>query len=282
MEWFPKSTGEHKGTATIGLLNLQKEDRAMPNPNTTATTTTSAPTFVLVHGAWHSGECWERVVPLLESAGHRVLAPSLTGYGDKAHLLGPEVGLDTHVDDVVKLILDEDLTDAVLVGHSYAGLVISSAANRIPDRISHLVYLDAMVPEDGESAIDVMPVNRYLVDLAKKSESGWRVPPLPASPPPLGLFGVTDPADVAWLRALLSDQPVRCLEQPVHLDNPAVNKIARTHIHCVGPKPEGIVRRPVPPIQSNGDPARVWELPTGHDCMITMPSELTELLLKLG
>src|SRR5882757_8423134 len=104
-------------------------------------------TFLLVHGAWHSGRAWERVAPLLESAGHRVLAPSLTGYGDKAHLLGPEVGLDTHVEDVVTLIEDEDLTDVVLVGHSYAGLVISSAANQVPDRIAHLVYLDAMVPE---------------------------------------------------------------------------------------------------------------------------------------
>src|SRR5882757_3615170 len=109
-------------------------------------------TFLLVHGAWHSGRCWERVAPLLEAAGHRVSAPSLTGFGDRAHLLGPEVGLDTHVDDVVRTILDEDLTDVVLVGHSYAGLVVSSAANRVPDRIGRLVYLDAMVPLDGESA----------------------------------------------------------------------------------------------------------------------------------
>jgi pimeloyl-ACP methyl ester carboxylesterase len=248
----------------------------------TRTPTSPASTFLLVHGAWHSGQCWERVTPLLESAGHRVLAPTLTGYGDKAHLLGPEVGLDTHVDDIVELITEEDLTDVVLVGHSYAGLVISSAANRIPDRIAHLVYLDAMVPEDGETAVDAQPITRHLIDLAAKSESGWRIPPMPEQPPPFGLFGVTDPADVAWLRTLLSDQPVGCLQQPVHLDNPAVNTIPRTHIHCEGAKPAGITRRPVPPVQPNGAPAQVWELPTGHDCMITMPAELTELLLKLG
>src|SRR3979411_1004428 len=98
-------------------------------------------TFLLVHGAWHSGRCWERVVPLLESAGHRVLAPSLTGYRDKAHLLSPEGGLDTHVDDIVTLINEEGLSEVVLVGHSYAGLVISSVANQVPDRIGHLVYL---------------------------------------------------------------------------------------------------------------------------------------------
>ncbi|MFI7108203.1 alpha/beta fold hydrolase [Nonomuraea sp. NPDC050227] len=239
-------------------------------------------TYVLVHGAWHSGRCWERVVPLLTSAGHQAAAPSLTGHGDKAHLLGPEVGLDTHAGDIVELITANDLTDVILVGHSYAGLVISSAANRVPERIAHLVYLDAMVPEDGESAVDVQPVTQALIDRAAQSGTGWRIPPMPELPPPLGLFGVTDPADVAWLRAMLSDQPVLCLQQPVRLDNPAAHAIPRTHIHCVAGVPEGITRRPVPATQPNGSPAQVWELPTGHDCMITMPAELTELLLKLG
>ncbi|MFE2595056.1 alpha/beta fold hydrolase [Streptomyces sp. NPDC059396] len=233
-------------------------------------------TYLLVHGAWHSGQCWERVVPLLASAGHRVFAPSLTGHGDKAHLLGPEVGLDTHVDDIVGLITEEDLTDVVLVGHSYAGLVISSAANRVPERIARLVYLDAMVPEDGESAADVQPITQVLIDNAAKSGPGWRVPPLPELPPPAGLFGVTDPADVAWLRTMLSDQSVRCLQQRVRLDDPAVNAIPRAHIHCVAGMPEGIVRRPVPAAEP------VWELATGHDCMITMPTELANLLLKLA
>ncbi|WP_329067392.1 alpha/beta fold hydrolase [Amycolatopsis sp. NBC_01480] len=234
-------------------------------------------TFLLVHGAWHSGRAWERVTPLLESAGHRVLAPSLTGYGDKAHLLSPEVGLDTHVDDIVTLIEEQDLTDVILVGHSYAGLVISSVANQVPDRIAQLVYLDAMVPKDGETAIDVMPVTQAMIDQA----GSWRIPPLPEQPPPLGLFGVTDPADIAWLREMLSDQPVLCLQQPVRLDNPAVNAISRTYIECVGAKPAGISRREIPAIQPNGSPSQVWQLPTGHDCMVTMPAELTELLLKL-
>ncbi|WNI21018.1 alpha/beta fold hydrolase [Streptomyces sp. ITFR-16] len=239
-------------------------------------------TYLLVHGAWHSGQAWERVVPLLTSAGHRVLAPSLTGYGDKAHLLGPDVGLDTHVEDIVGLITEEDLSDVVLVGHSYAGLVITSVANRVPDRIAHLVYLDAMVPEHGETAVDAQPITLVLIDEAAKSDTPWRIPPLPEMPPPAGLFGVTDPADVAWLRAMLSDQPVRCLRQPVQLDNPAADAVRRTHIHCTVGKPEGITRRPVPPVQPDGTPAQVWELPTGHDCMITMPAELSDLLLKLG
>jgi hypothetical protein len=127
-----------------------------------------------------------------------------------------------------------------------------------------------MVPEDGETAVDVMPISKQLIDLAV---DGWRVPPLPERPPPLGLFGVTDPDDVAWLRSMLSDQPVRCLQEPARLDNPAAKTIPRTHIHCVAGQPEGITRRPVPPGE------RVRELPTGHDCMITMPAELAGLLL---
>ncbi|WP_067688586.1 alpha/beta hydrolase [Nocardia jejuensis] len=236
--------------------------------------------FLLVHGAWHSGRSWDRVVPLLEAAGHRVYAPSLSGYGDKVRLLAPGVGLDTHVADIVELIKDEDLTDVVLVGHSYAGLVISSVANAIPQRIAHLVYLDAMVPRDGETAVDVQPITQQLIDAAADTGIAWRIPPLPELPAPLGLFGVTDPADITWLRTMLSDHPVGCLQQPVHLDNPAADAVARTHIHCVGAKPQGIARRPVAAIQPNGSPARVRELPTGHDCMITMPVELSELLLE--
>ncbi|RSN11089.1 alpha/beta hydrolase [Streptomyces sp. WAC 05977] len=228
-------------------------------------------TFLLVHGAWHSGRAWDRLVPLLESAGHRVLAPSLTGYGDKAHLLGPEVGLGTHVDDVVDVIEGERLDDVVLVGHSYAGMVISGVAHRVPERIAHLVFLDAMVPEDGEAAVDVLPVTKQLIDVAV---DGWRVPPMPEQPPPLGLFGVTDPEDAAWLRSMLSDHPVGCLQEPVRLDDPAARTIPRTHVHCVGAEPAGITRRPVPAGE------RVRELPTGHDCMITMPGELAGLLLE--
>src|ERR1700761_584532 len=146
------------------------------------------PTYLLVHGAWHSGQAWARVVPLLGMAGHRVLAPSLTGYGERAHLLSPEVGLDTHVDDIVRLIVEEDLHEGILVGHSYAGLVISGAANQVPDRIAQLVYLDAMVPEDGETAVDAQPVSQIMIDQAAQSGHGWRVPPLPQLPPPAGRF----------------------------------------------------------------------------------------------
>ncbi|WP_062351703.1 alpha/beta fold hydrolase [Herbidospora yilanensis] len=221
-------------------------------------------TFLLVHGAWHDGRVWDRVAPLLTEAGHRVLAPSLTGHGDKAHLLGPGVGLDTHIGDVLAVLTGEDLTDVILVGHSYAGMIVSAVAGRVPDRISGLVYVDAMVPADGESVLDVMPFTRRLIDAA----DGWRIPPMD------GDFGVTDPADLEWLRPMLSDESVRCFQQPVRFDEAALAAIPQAHVHCVGDVPGGAARRPVPP------GSQVWELRSGHDCMVTAPGELAELLLK--
>ncbi|WFE26637.1 alpha/beta fold hydrolase [Solwaraspora sp. WMMD791] len=236
-------------------------------------------TYLLVHGAWHSGTAWKRVIPPLTEAGHRVLTPSLTGYGDRAHLLSPATGLDTHVEDIVRLIKTENLTDVVLVGHSYAGMVVTSVINEVPERIAQLVYLDAMVPTDGENAIDVIPLTQFLIDQAAQTDAPWRIPPLPEQPD-TGLFGVTDPADKAWLRTLLSDATVLSFQQRVQLDNPAADRIPRTHIECtVGAPPH---RRPVPPVQPNGTPAQRWELATGHDCMVTAPVELSDLLLKLG
>ncbi|WIX90563.1 alpha/beta hydrolase [Amycolatopsis sp. DG1A-15b] len=232
-------------------------------------------TYVLVHGAWHTGQCWARVVPRLAASGRPVFTPTLTGYGDTKHLLNPDVGLRTHTADVVRLLVEADLHDVVLVGHSYAGLVISAVANEVPERLARLVYLDAMVPADGENGLDVMPITRSMLG------TGWRVPPLPELPAPFGLFGVTEPGDVAWLRTMLSDQSIRCLEEPVALDNPAAAAIPRTHIHCTV-KPAGFDRRPVPAVQPNGEPADVRELAAGHDCMITAPAELAGLLLDAG
>jgi len=237
--------------------------------------------FVLVHGAWHDGSAWKRVVPLLEAEGHRVFAPDLTGHGSRAELLGPDVGLETHVQDVLDVILREDLHDVVLVGHSYAGLVISTVANEVPERIARLVYLDAMVPNDGETALDVMPVTQFLIDAAAASDEPWRIPPMPEQPAPLGLFGVTDPDDVAWVRSMLGDESVLCYRQPARLDNPALQTVERVYIQCVDNVPEGITRRPIP-AQPNGDPARVFELHSGHDAMVIAPRELEDVLLRVA
>lgn len=114
-------------------------------------------TFVLVHGAWHGGWSWQLVSQQLEAAGHRAITPTLTGLGDRAHLISPRVNLATHVEDVVAVLRYEDLRDVVLVGHSYAGLVITGAGAREFDRVAQLIYYDAFLPDDGQSALDLLP-----------------------------------------------------------------------------------------------------------------------------
>jgi pimeloyl-ACP methyl ester carboxylesterase len=233
--------------------------------------------YILVHGAWHSGRCWDRVVPLLAEAGHEVSSPSLTGHGDTTHLMDPDVGLDTYVDDVGRLLLDRDLADVVLVGHSFAGMIISSVANMVPDRVAHLVYLDAMDPTDGQAAVDVVPAAQGLIDEAAVSAAPWRIPPLPPA-----FLGVTQPADLAWLDTILTDESVRAFQQPAKLDNPALSAIPATYIRCVDHEPTRDTRQPASSVRPNGRPVQVWELESGHDCMITAPAGLTELLLKVA
>src|SRR5207253_6592078 len=114
-------------------------------------------TFVLVHGGWHGGWCWRKLTPLLRAAGHEVYTPTLTGLGERAHLLGPGITLETHAQDVLGVLTHEELTDVILVGHSMAGAVIMVVADRAPAPLAHLVYLDASLPRDGESEVECHP-----------------------------------------------------------------------------------------------------------------------------
>ena len=139
-------------------------------------------TFVLVHGAWHGGWCWKRVRGALQAHGHQVFTPTLTGVADRSHLLSREVNLETHITDVVNLILWEERSDVVLCGHSYGGAVISGVADRIADRIGALVYLDAFVLQNGQSLYDTLPAAQkdMQVEGVKQTGDGWKVPPIPA------------------------------------------------------------------------------------------------------
>jgi len=232
--------------------------------------------FVLVHGAWHGGWCWKRLSPLLRAAGHDVYTPTLTGLGERAHLLTPEVNLRTHIDDIVQVLHYEDLSDVLLVGHSYAGLVISGVADRVPDRLAQLIYLDAYVPRVGENVEEALGPGTYaqLAEQARTTGEGWFLP----SPPP-GDFGITADADVMWMQERLRPHPLGRQQPPLRLlTTPAAGALARAFIFCTA----------TTQFESYAEWVRTdsaWryaELAAGHDAMVTAPYELARVLIGLA
>jgi pimeloyl-ACP methyl ester carboxylesterase len=233
------------------------------------------PSFVLVHGAWHGGWCWSRLAPRLRAAGHAVFTPTLTGLGERRHLISPQVNLDTHIDDVVNLLEFEELDNVVLVGHSYAGIVISGVADRAKPRLRQLVYLDSLLLESGQSLFSDFPQTVVEQRLKAIRETGGGVGAAAALPPKA--FGVTEPADVAWVARRMTPQPVGTYLQPLLLKAPLGNGLPKTFIDCT-----------VDPIATlEPGKARVradasWKVRTlacGHDAMIVAPDALAELLL---
>jgi pimeloyl-ACP methyl ester carboxylesterase len=243
-------------------------------------------TYVLVHGAFHGNWCWSRLTPLLEAARHVVYGPSLTGLGDRASLLTPEVGLGTHVADITSLIREQDLRDVILLGHSYGAMVITGVADQVPDRIKHLVYLDSFVPRNDESMVDVgrLVVASFRRE-ARRHGDGWRVDP-PAPRRFGGLFGVTTEPDLSWVRARLTPQSLKTFEEPLHLADPdIVARFPRTHIWCTGGgRLMLLLRRLVGPrsLPPKEPGWRLRQLPSGHDAMIIAPQALAELLLEIA
>ena len=234
--------------------------------------------FVLIPGAWLGGWCWRRLTPLLRAGGHDVYTPTLTGLGERAHLARPEVDLDTHIQDVVNVLEYEDLTEVVLVGHSYAGMVVTGVIDRVPERVGHLVYLDAVIPNDGQSLLDFnTPEGRAAVEAqVRTGGQGWRWP----MPDDLqGVAGLTE-ADKQWLRSKAVPHPLNTLAQPVRAGNQATADLPRTYILCTAER-EG---DPVLEIIEQMCEQRGWRLrrlATGHWPMVSAPGELAGLLLEL-
>jgi pimeloyl-ACP methyl ester carboxylesterase len=234
--------------------------------------------YLFVHGAWHGGWCWKRVARILRAAGHEVFAPTLTGLGEREHLLNANVGLDTHIQDVLGVLKYEDLNDVILVGHSYGGMVIAGVAEKASTRIGHLVYLDAFVPEDGKSLADYQPpeVLQMFHEKTQTEGEGFKLPCLI----PAEAFGVTNDDDLAWVRPRLNPHPLKTKLDAIHLTNPKVAEIAHTFIYCnkpaVGPFGQFADRL------KNDDSWQYLEMATGHDAMITEPEKLAEIVLGIG
>ena len=229
------------------------------------------PTFVLVHGAWHGGWCWKKLTAILLESGARVFAPTLTGLGERVHLLTPDVDLTTHITDVLNLLEYEDLTDIVLVGHSYGGMVLSGVIDQAEDRIHQAVYLDAFLPENGKAVRDYAPAE-VLDDMVATQGDGWRLPSFMFAAD----FGVTDPDDIAWVDARLGDQPYATFTQPIALstdESPVAKAFILTTQDTFIPHAErakflGFTYREM--------------FTAGHNSMVTQPGELATMLLELA
>ena len=244
-------------------------------------------TFVLVHGAWHGGWCWRDVRAILRARGHEVFTPTLTGLGERSHLLSREIGMDTHVADVANVIVWEELDEVVLVGHSYGGNVITGVADRMKDRLRHAVYLDAFVPGDGDSSAsmhatlanpdatdaDIGAEIKRRLDLTGE-HGGSRTHYT-------NLFDIPEdpPEPYRWVERRITPHPVRTQIEPIRLRNGGSDGLPRTYILCTGS--EGRTPFEVLAGRIRNDPSwRYRELATGHDAMVTMPEETAALLIE--
>ncbi|WP_026607859.1 alpha/beta fold hydrolase [Methylocapsa acidiphila] len=235
--------------------------------------------FVLAHGSWHGGWCWRRVADRLEAAGRRVFAPSYTGMGDRVHLLNKNISIDTFVQDLVEVFVAEELTGAVLVGHSFGGVPITGVADRIPERIAHLVYLDAIVPESGESAFSTLPAGEAerRITSAQEANGGVAVPAPAILPAAFGLAKGTPEYD--WVARRLTAHPLGAYTRPLMLRGPTGNDLPRTYVYCGSPPHPYMA-----PSQARVRAAAGWdwvELLAPHEAMITHPDEVARILLGL-
>jgi len=238
------------------------------------------PPIVLIHGALQTAATWDLVAPRLEKAGRRVIVAPLTGLEGDASELTETVALDTHVRDVVALLDREDLSRAILVGHSYAGMIITGVAEHARDRIAHLAYVDALVPEHGQSVLDIVPEpTRNTYQKLAEQGGGWRIRPNQRL---LHLWGLEDDSARAFVQKRLADFTIRCFSQPLEAPTHAAHKLPRSYIASV---------KPGYPAKAVFDPfaARArregWlyhELQTGHDAQAEMPEALSKLLLDIS
>ena len=228
--------------------------------------------FVLLHGAWHGGWCWRRVADILRARGHRVSTPTQTGLGERAHLLSPEITLQTFCDDLMAHLEFEDAAGVTLVGHSFGGSPISYAAERAPERVGRLVYLDAAVIFDGETPLDpaAPDVAALRRQMAADSSGGLTLPA-----PPAEAMGVRDRADAAWIERLMTPHPFRTMETQLTLSGPPGAGKPACYVTCTDPHYSKLEYAHA---RARDLGWAMAELAAGHDAMVTSPEALADLL----
>jgi pimeloyl-ACP methyl ester carboxylesterase len=224
--------------------------------------------FVLVHGAWVGGWVWRPNAQGLRKAGHEVYTPTMTGLGERSHLMSPSINLDTHITDIVNVIKQEELSEIVLVGHSYGGMVVTGVADALSDKIRSLVYLDAFVPENGQSLLSLLPPGLP----APVAASEYTLAPLPAA-----FFGAS-PEVAAFVDARTTPQPTACFTQALKLTGGIDRIKKKTYIYANVPAPTTFT--PFYEKLKNRPDWTVHTLPCTHVVQIDLPNELTALLLQ--
>jgi pimeloyl-ACP methyl ester carboxylesterase len=236
--------------------------------------TPAAKTFVLVHGAWHGGWCWRRVADLLERQRHKVFTPTLTGLGERSHLMSKEIRLATHVTDVVNAMKWEGLEGVVLCGHSYGGMVVSGVAEQMAQKIGSIVFLDAFVPDHGEAVTDLTgPATLDLLRAAQaKGEIG--IPARTAAS-----FNVNE-KDRAWVDAMCVPQPINTFLDKMTLTGARERIAKKSYIRARNNANPGFDRAMA---RAKADKSwRTYEVACGHDVMVDMPERLTEILVEVA
>jgi pimeloyl-ACP methyl ester carboxylesterase len=232
-------------------------------------------TFVLLHGAWHGGWCWRRVADLLERKGHKVFTPTLTGVGERSHLLSKDINLDTHITDVVNVFKWEDLKDVCLVVHSYGGWPGSGALEQVGDRVSSIVWLDAFKPENGQRGLDSISEfsRKALLEAVAKGEAGRKGPPGKA-------FSVNE-KDHAWLDSKMTPQPNGIPMTPIKLTGARERVAKKTYIRASLYKQPAFDKALA---ECKADKTwRTFETATaGHDVMVDEPQWLVDVLLQVS
>ncbi len=226
--------------------------------------------FVLVHGGMIGSNCWKTVREILENQQHQVLTPTLTGLGERKHLINPDIDLETHIQDVLNAVFYEELDDIVLVGHSYGGMVITGVADRIPNKIVKLVYVAAVLPNNGESAFDALgPEISSFLNKSAQQGNGWE---LPVGSP--GLYGIQNPETATWFQQMSSPQPIKTFQQKIQFKNSTFQDHKKIYINCSqDPALKRFVSR------AKDRDMSYFEINSGHFPMLTSPATLAELFL---